>query len=235
VAPHCDSARAALVPLLAAASMESYAHTYSFLVRLQVLQELQAAVPLLSRLEPPDGSPLRIDAAAEAALEETLGQWDARAASMSSSIQALEPVIALRVCLGHELLARLDGFGEAPPSQAAAAGRLRGELHRKLGGCWLRLAKSARAAGNTESAGNALAQARLHDSTLATVQCAEMDWAAGRAHDALSRLRQQCAKLETDAQGALAESLLLLARLTGAAGEAEAAEAEPCRSLGALP
>ena len=87
------------------------------------------------------------------------------------------------------------------------------------GGCWLRLAKSARAAGNTESAGNALAQARLHDSTLATVQCAEMDWAAGRAHDALSRLRQQCAKLETDAQGALAESLLLLARLTGAAGE----------------
>ena len=41
------TARRALVPQIAAAGMDSYSRAYSSLVRLQVLQELQTAAPLL--------------------------------------------------------------------------------------------------------------------------------------------------------------------------------------------
>lgn len=199
-----------------------------------MLQELQTAAPLVAAVS---ATPALLDATAEGGgLGELLEFWDARLTAMSSSIQALEPVLALHIGVRYELLARLQSARESrePLIGAAAVADTRRleSLHQGLGRSWLRLAKSARAVGNAESEANALMQARLHDPTSATLALAKMDWAAGRSHDAMSRLRQQRAKIEAatsdrpsaDAKEALGRTVLALARYASEAGEAEAKE-----------
>lgn len=230
VAAHCDAARAALVPLLAASSVESYAHAYTHLVRLQVVHELQAAAPLVATAA--DSAAAHPAPADPGRLEELFHFWESRLGAMASSLQALEPAIALHICIRKELAARAGAeVGPAPAGQAALS---MAELQRGLGGSWLRLAKSARAAGNAESEANALMQARLHAPTLATLASAKMEWAAGQPHDAMARLRQQRARLEGSLpdrpsggeRDALSATVLMLARFSDEAGELEPEEVQ---------
>jgi hypothetical protein len=202
------------------------------MVRLQVVQELQAAAPLVTTgATPASAAAAHLPSAGPGRLRELLDFWEARLGAMASSLHALEPAIALHVCIRKELAAARVGDG-GPAAGVLQAAPSAAELQRGLGASWLRLAKSARAAGNPESAANALMQARLHAPTLATLASAKMEWAAGQPHDAMARLRQQRARLEgalpDRATGgereALGATVLMLARFSDEAGELEAEE-----------
>jgi hypothetical protein len=202
------------------------------MVRLQVVQELQAAAPLVATgATPASAAAAHLPSAEPGRLRELFDFWEARLGAMASSMHALEPAIALHVCIRKELAAaRAGDRGPAPAVLQAAPSAA--ELQRGLGASWLRLAKSARAAGNPESAANALMQARLHAPTLATLASAKMEWAAGQPHDAMARLRQQRARLEGalpdrptgGEREAVGATVLMLARFSDEAGELEAEE-----------
>eukprot|EP00967_Tisochrysis_lutea_P091075 scaffold130549_cov31-Tisochrysis_lutea.AAC.1 len=237
VRSHCDNARAALVPLLAATSAESYAHAYPHLVRLQVAHDLQAAAPLLC--VPSSSNLVRVDS--HDSVVELFDFWEVRLSAMSASLQAQEPVLALHLSVRHEMLARAMASSgamrggveshEGNDIDDGPSSSVRG-LKRGLGQAWLRLAKSARSAGNLQSESSALLQARLYDPTRATLASAKMEWAAGHSHDAMARLRQQRARLEAslpdrpsaEEREALGATILMLARFSCEAGELETDE-----------
>ena len=178
--------------------------------------------------------------------------WAKRTALVADSPQALEPILALRIAVVR-MLAPPPGLPLGLPAApaAAAAGSadkaserraeglagLRSLVSRSHSSMWLRLAKSARAAGHLETAAQALAQAAVHEPYSACLVGAKMAWEAGTPHEAVLRLQQQrktLASLEPEAtlEGSLlpareihVKTMLRLAQyLTEQAGDAEDAE-----------
>ena len=246
ISKHCRRARQAILPLLAAASMDSYSHAYPCLVKLQSLQELQESVPLLtggaharyvasgqqklipsSDLERADVTasaldPLPLDGCKCAALVELLKKWQLRVELMANSPQELEPVLAVRCCVLRELLSIEASAGVGSSKQMLSDIALEG-----LSTNWLRLAKSARAANNAEIAAHAVMQAGIYERSGAVLLSTKMDWEAGRTHRAIARIRQQ--------QGALlAAGAASAAGTTAAAGTSVSVEAAAAASIGRL-
>lgn len=277
---HCRRARQAILPLLAAASMDSYNHAYPCLAKLQSLQELQTSASLLTGTDParrvticdqqlifdalgvPSAQMERAHSAAMplwrsplsggkcVALFELLKKWQVRIEHMTNSPHELEPVVAVRCCVLRELqstaLRQCGGNGDIERGLGDVA--LRG-----LSKNWLHFAKSARAAGNTETASHAVMQAGLYERSGAVMLSTKMDWEAGRTHQAIARLTQQRSALlavgasntnsvaggallnagtaahfghleEYSFQRSLMETSLQLARFSEQAGECEGAE-----------
>ena len=78
-----------MVPVLAAAGMESYGNAYPSLVQLQVLQELQSASQLLRTTQQAPNL-----ACGEQLLAGMLDLWSSRLKHMSSSLHTLESLFA---------------------------------------------------------------------------------------------------------------------------------------------
>ena len=127
LAQHCSRARHVMVPLLAAAGMESYSNAYPSLVKLQVLHELQCAAPFIRTA---DGA----SSACVQSLSDLIEIWSARLKHMSSSPNTLEGLFAARCCVCYELYAQ-HGSAQSPIGPTALAG------FRKN---WLRCAKTRR-------------------------------------------------------------------------------------------
>ena len=176
----CAAARRALAPAVAAAAMESYHRAYPHAVQLQLLHELQSAAAVLIAKDTDDGS---------AALVELLGHWRTQLPLLCNAPHALEPVIAVRVGVLRDVVAR------APTPEVR---RLAAE---GVGSCWLTFAACARAAGYTETARHALMEAGASDGAAAAYQLAKLEWEDGRQGEALGRLHQLHRTLR-DAPGA---------------------------------
>jgi serine/threonine-protein kinase ATR len=228
----CRSARRALVPSIAAAGMDSYGRAYGSLVKLQVLQELETAAPLVLEARgvgwrggPSTGGPLTglLDVPVAAASAPLVGgrshtearhavatlnglltlaeHWTKRSALVADSPQALEPLLSIRLAIVRMLADSCPLRVRDTPGLRAAIGRTQASL-------WLRLAKSARAAGHVETATQALAQAAVHDPYSACLIGAKMAWEAGTPHEAVLRLQQQVRTLSVLSPDALIEGSL---------------------------
>ena len=206
ISTHASAARKALIPQIAAAGMDSYSRAYGSLVKLQVLQELQAAAPLLlaiaSRRDEDKG--LALVSSDQAKAKEAVSQlrgmvshWKDRLSFVADAPQFLEPILAMRTAIlrmAENASSDLDWQVSNRSSCAgleSASTDLRELTSLGLKQTWLRQAKSARAAGHFESASHALAQASVHDSYAAGLVAAKMAWEAGRPHEAILRLQQQ--------------------------------------------
>ena len=192
---HCGAARTSLVPLIAAAGMESYGRAHAHLTQLEALQELEAAARLLLP-ENTFATPPAVDMDQLAAL---VDHWQQRLQLVPDTPQALEPILAVRCAVfGHTAVA----WGHANPF-----------LKSGLAQSWLAFAKGARAAGHGETAANALAQVALYDAGSAALKAAKLDWEAGRSHQAILRLQQQQRVLSaTEDKPARAKTLIRLSR-----------------------
>ncbi|KAL1524613.1 hypothetical protein AB1Y20_019502 [Prymnesium parvum] len=190
---HCGAARLSLLPLVAAAGMESYGRAHAHLTQLHALQELQAAARLAFGPHA-DGAPLAPP------IRSLTSHWRRRLALVPDTPQALEPILAVRCAALSELSSRCGGGVALVADAALAQG-------------WLAFAKAARAAGHTETAANALAQAALFDAGSAALKAAKMDWEAGRSHHAILRLQQLLRDVRpAEEKASRAKVLLLLAR-----------------------
>lgn len=184
VRKHCSAARRALIPQIAAAGMDSYARAYSSLVKLHMLQELQSAANLLHVIRT---QPAGAHAASQLPAMYTL-EWRERLQLVADAPQFLEPILAVRIAIMHMAATTLkDGSG---------AETLRALTAQGLSQSWLRIAKSARAAGHYETATHALAQASVYDTHGASLIAAKMAWEGGRPHEALLRLQQERKSLD---------------------------------------
>lgn len=193
---HCTAARLCLVPLIAAARMESYGRAHGHLTQLQALQELQAASLVLI----PDSAGEGVAQVDERELRKLVSHWQQRLQLLPDTPQALEPILAVRCAV-------LDHVATKHTGGAAAVAR------DGLAQSWLALAKGARAAGHVETAANALAQVVRCDPSAAALKTAKMDWEAGRTQQAILRLQQQLRALPAESEkAARTKTLLLLAR-----------------------
>lgn len=207
---HCTEARMHLVPLIAAAGMESYGRAHVHVTQLHALQELQAAAHLLDiQAETPK---LVFD---RAQLEALMNIWQRRIQLLPDMPQALEPILAVRCAVYRHVERKCM---ELLDSDSAGILRMEADSILRLAKSglaqsWLTYAKGAREAGHSERAVNALAQARIYDSFRAIRMTAETDWDAGRSNQAIMRLQQQLSMLTSEHdKSARADTLVLLAR-----------------------
>ena len=171
--------------------MDSYARAYGALVKLQVLQELQAAAPLLLTMRTQRDEKQR-DAVRQ--LEVMSRHWKDRLSLCGgrAAVPRAHRRHPHRVLRMGEGMAREGVFnGDRSEIATSAAQELRELTASGLSQTWLRFAKSARAAGHVESATHALAQAAVHDSVSSALVGAKMAWEGGRPHEAILRLQQQ--------------------------------------------
>ena len=190
LAEHAAAARRALIPPIAAAGMDSYARTYGSLVKLQVVQELQAAGPLLLAVRGQQRGVKASDAVDQ--LEALVHHWRDRLSFVADTPPVVEPILAMRTAI---LRIAEHAACQRPANESCGGDSVGAQLRQLtasgLSQVWLRHAKSARAADHLESATNALAQASMYDGYSALLFTAKMAWEAGRPHEAILRLQQQ--------------------------------------------
>ena len=207
ISQHCTAARRALIPQIAAAGMDSYSRAYGGLIKLHALQEVQAAAPLLQAI-------LRVGRDQQtgerpeeivASLGAMVGQWTDRASLVADAPQFLEPILAIRTAIlrmadhaiSESVMDSAGRCGGGGGGGGVGVAEMRSLTSGGLSQTWLRFAKSARAAGHSETAGHALAQAAVHDSYSAGLVAAKMAWEGGKPHEAILRLQQQVRSLRS--------------------------------------
>jgi hypothetical protein len=156
-------ARISVLAPLAAAGMESYQRAYPFLVRLQMLSELQNLGSILIQS---GGDNSSLDASCARAKKLITG-WDLRIQVTQSSLLGREPLLALRRVL-FELL----------------------DMKEEVADGWLQFARAARCAGHTSTAHSAIMQADRYGACRAHIERAKLKWSnPADRHESLRVLR----------------------------------------------
>jgi hypothetical protein len=156
-------ARISVLGPLAAAGMESYQRAYPFLVRLQMLSELQNLGAVLIETEGNDSS---LDISCSRAKILIKG-WDLRIQVTQPSLLGREPLLALRRVL-FELLDMKDEVADG----------------------WLQFARAARSAGHISTAHSAIMQADRFGACRAHIERAKLKWSnPADRHESLRVLR----------------------------------------------
>jgi hypothetical protein len=156
-------ARLSVLGPLAAAGMESYQRAYPFLVRLQMLSELQNLGSILIQARSDHSS---LDSRCTRA-KKLITDWDLRIQVTQPSILGREPLLALRRVL-FELLDMKDEVADG----------------------WLQFARAARSAGHTSTAHSAIMQADRYGACRAHIERAKLKWSnPADRHESLRVLR----------------------------------------------
>jgi hypothetical protein len=156
-------ARLSVLGPLAAAGMESYQRAYPFLVRLQMLSELQNLGLILIQS---GGDHSSLDSSCSRA-KKLITDWDLRIQVTQPSLLGREPLLALRRVL-FELLDMKDEVADG----------------------WLQFARAARCAGHTSTAHSAIMQADRYGACRAHIERAKLKWSnPADRHESLRVLR----------------------------------------------
>ena len=156
-------ARLSVLEPLAAAGMESYHRAYPFLVRLQMLSELQEIGQIIVKHNAGTDS---LDVARTQA-KILIQDWDLRIQVTQPSLMGREPLLALRRII----------FGLLEMKDEIAEG-------------WLLFARAARVAGHTSTAQSAIMQADRFGACRAHIERAKLKWAnLSERHESLHILR----------------------------------------------
>jgi hypothetical protein len=156
-------ARLSILEPLAAAGMESYHRAYPFLVRLQMLSELQEIGQIIIN-QRQDISALDV-CRAEAKI--LISDWDIRIQATQPALLGREPLLALRRII----------FGFLDMKDEIAEG-------------WLQFARAARCAGHTSTAHSAIMQADRYGARRAHIERAKLKWAnLAERHESLNIVR----------------------------------------------
>ena len=156
-------ARLSILGPLAEAGIESYQRAYPFLVRLQMLTELQQIGEIIIQ----HGTDSACLEDGRAIAKTLIQDWDIRLHVTQPSLLGREPLLALRRVL-FELL----------------------EMKDQVASGWLLFARAARCAGHTSTAQSAIMQADRYCASRAHIERAKLKWAnIAERHESLHVLR----------------------------------------------
>lgn len=210
-----EGARKLLLPSLAAASMESYSRAYPLLCHLQLVQEIDAALPLGPQLHSLGASGHNPSSTV------LLGGVHSDRESRSERLTA---AVGVGVGSGGSLLrqllqSRLVGFQQSGDwdcrlslTQSSLAVRepllairrmlleVAGSRREEGGAQWLQLAVMNRKAGHYEAAGRAVLEAQAAEARGAEIEAAKLQWVTGQAQRAVGCLHTFLAGQERGGQ-----------------------------------
>ncbi|TXG64947.1 hypothetical protein EZV62_011941 [Acer yangbiense] len=153
-----------LIAPLAAAGMDSYMRAYPFIVKLNLLQELEDFDALLDNASFLEKSFYTSDLK----FREVMEYWENRLRFTQPSLWAREPLLAFR-----RLVFGASGLGA------------------QVGNCWIQYAKLCRMAGHYETANRAILEAQASGAPNVHMEKAKLLWSTKRSDGAIAEL-QQC-------------------------------------------
>lgn len=188
------SARSDIMDSLSTLSLESgsYQRGYMFIVRLQMLQEAEAAlVPLLTGRENPN----------KKWCDHLRKEWHCQLEVTQQSAVAREAILSNR----RALLSLAESQSAVSMDKVSIA--------KLFGDCWLQTAATARKAGLLEKAYSAILQASNFEAENLPRERATLAWECGDRHEALQTLQDDLKMTPQAGRGSLAfaKSTLLVA------------------------
>lgn len=168
-----------LIAPLAAAGMDSYMRAYPFVVKLQLLRELEDFHSLL-------GGDTFLEKSfhlGDLLFSKMMDNWENRLRFTQPSLWAREPLLAFR-----RLVFGASGLGA------------------QVGNCWLQYAKLCRLDGHYETANRAILEAQASGAPNVTMEKAKLLWSTRRSDGAIAELQQSLLDMPVEVLGSAAIS-----------------------------
>ncbi|KAK4847635.1 hypothetical protein QYF36_004185 [Acer negundo] len=169
----------ALIAPLAAAGMDSYMRAYPFIVKLNLLQELEDFDALLDN----DSFLEKSFHPSDLKFCEVMEYWENRLRFTQPSLWAREPLLAFR-----RLVFGASGLGA------------------QVGNCWIQYAKLCRMAGHYETANRAILEALASGAPNVHIEKAKLLWSTKRSDGAIAELQQCLLNMPVEVVGSAAIS-----------------------------
>ena len=171
--------REQIIPISAAAMEQgSYRRCYEYVVRLQILDEVEALSKTLDH--------------GEEALDQLFNEWKTRTAFSQYSLANLEPVLRVRRGLLNVALNTTTSPRLSTSSQYSSSSKtkLKDKLKNELSEVWLLSAKAARKAGQLNKAYNLLLEAQKFSHKEIFIERAKLSWARSDKTEAINTLEK---------------------------------------------
>lgn len=179
VAEKIALSKQALIAPLAAAGMDSYMRAYPFVVKLQLLRELEDFHTILAGESFLEKS-FQLN---EYGFLKVMENWENRLRFTQPSLWAREPLLAFR-----RMVFGVSGLGS------------------QVGNCWLQYAKLCRLAGHYETANRAILEAEASGSPNVHMEKAKLLWNTRRSDGAIAELQQSLLNMPVEIVGSAAVS-----------------------------